>query len=146
MKFYDKCGETHNTVIGMMSANMVNALRGKNGTSKLNKAAHRAEQEIDQFMEKINLTEFTKDEIDVLVSSMMHRLDDPIKSFLKGDLNSEIGERKFFEVMFIIIGDELKKDPARFAKSYEEIVKAFAGELVKVVGLRHKCDDTDAVG
>lgn len=77
---------------------------------------------------------------------MMHRLNDSIQSFLKGDLNSDIGERKFFEVMFMAVWDEFKKNPGRFAKSYEAIVKALAGELVKVIGLRYKCDDTDAVG
>lgn len=146
MKFYDKRGDTHNTMIGMMGANLVNAFRSKNGTSKLDEVAHRAEREFDRFMERVDQSEFTKDEIDVLVSSMIHQLDAPIKSFLKGELNSEIGERKFFEAMLMVIGTELKKNPTRFAKSYTEIINAFAGELVKVIGLRHKYVDTNSAG
>lgn len=146
MKFYDKRGDTHNTMIGMMSANLVNVFRGKNGSSKLDGVAHRAERELDQFMERVDQSEFTKDEIEVLVSSMIHQLDAPIKSFLKGELNFEIGERKFFEAMFMVIGTELKKNPNRFAKSYTDIMNRFSGEIVKLVGLRHKCVNTDSVG
>lgn len=147
MKYIDKRGNFHKTRIAMYCANFNRILdKHTKPDPEYDKLCQDLEEEWDAFLDMVKNHELSDAEVDMVVASMMHRLDDPIQSFLKGDLNSEIGERKFFEMMFMTVWDEFKKNPGRFAKSYEAIVKAFAGELVKIIGLRHKYDNTDAVG
>lgn len=144
MKYYDKQGGTHKSMIGALGANITNKFKGTKVGDKIEQTTRRAEDAIDEMID--NQNPYSKDEITVIVSSMMHQLDEPIKCLLKGNLNSEIGEMKFLEMVFGVFGVELYENPVRFEKSYPELAHEFADSLAKLISVKAKENKSDSLG
>ena len=147
MRVYDKQGNTHLTRIRAMGANISHKLHANNRAHDSGKVGRYVEEGLDKIAESIDqANSLTDTEINDIVSSMMRDLNDPIQSFIKGELNSELGEKSFIEAVIKVINIHQMNHVWRISYSYDRIVSAYAERIVKIVGLRRRYVDTDSVG
>ena len=109
MKFYDKYGDLHYTMLGALSANLF-------GKSKISiKAKNVEEIEEDKPIEVMyQSNEISDMEVTGIIRSMMDKLDEPLDAFVKGELNSHIGMTKMINAITGVLAAEIRDKPRVF--------------------------------